>query len=63
MRQDIEIPEVKDVFVAAVELTEENGDSNWWIYLINNAKAPLENVLVQSRGYSDLESKGGQLSN
>ena len=40
MRQDIEIPEVKDVFVAAVELTEENGDSNWWIYLINNAKAP-----------------------
>jgi len=59
MRQDIEIPEVKDVFVAAVELTEENGDSNWWIYLINNAKAPLENILIQSRGYSDLESKGG----
>ena len=59
MRQDIDIPEVKEVFVAAVELTEENGDSNWWIYLINNTKSPLENILIQSRGYSDLESKGG----
>ena len=59
MRQDIAIPEVKNVFVAAVELTEENGDTNWWIYLINDTQTPLENILIQSRGYSDLETKGG----
>jgi hypothetical protein len=59
MRQDIAIPEVKNVFVAAIELTEENGGTNWWIYLINDTQTPLENILIQSRGYSDLESKGG----
>ena len=59
MRQDIAIPEVKNVFVAAVELTEENGNTIWWIYLINDTQTPLENILIQSRGYSDLESKGG----
>ena len=59
MRQDIAIPEVKNVFVAAVELTEGNGEINWWIYLINDTQTPLENILIQSRDYSDLETKGG----
>ena len=59
MRQDIKIPEVRNVFVAAVQLTEDNGDLNWWIYLINDSEGPLENILIQSRGYSDLESKLG----
>ena len=59
MKQDIAIPEVKNVFVAAVELTEGNGEINWWIYLINDTQTPLENILIQSRGYSDLETKGG----
>jgi hypothetical protein len=59
MRKDIEIPEVKDVFVAAMQSTNEKGSQEWWIYLINNTSGPLENIIVNSRGYSDLETKGG----
>lgn len=60
MRNDIEIPEVKDVYVAALEVTDENGDTTWWMHLINDTDGPLENILVQSKGYSDLETKGGK---
>ena len=57
MRKDIEIPEVKNVYVAALEVTDEHGDTTWWMHLINDTNGPLENILVQSKGYSDLETK------
>ena len=60
MRKDIEIPEVKNVYVAALEVTDEQGDTTWWMHLINDTDGPLENILVQSKGYSDLETKGGK---
>lgn len=60
MRKDIEIPEVKNVYVAALEVTDEHGDTTWWMHLINDTDGPLENILVQSKGYSDLETKGGK---
>jgi len=60
MRKDIEIPEVKDVYVAALEVTDEHGDTTWWIHLINDNTSPLENIMIQSRGYSDLDTNSGQ---
>jgi hypothetical protein len=30
------------------------------MHLINDTDGPLENILVQSKGYSDLETKGGK---
>jgi len=59
MRKDIEIPEVKDVYVAALEVTDEHGDTTWWIHLINDNTSPLENIMIQSRGYSNLDTKSG----
>lgn len=54
MKKDIEIPEVKDVFMAIVK--EYNTDfrvDDWNVYLINNKKIDLEVVLIVSRGYDD----------
>ena len=59
MKKDILIPEVKNVYVAAVLMTNDTGDQQWWIHLINDSTSPIENVMIQSRGYSDLDKKSG----
>ena len=59
MKKDILIPEVKNVYVAAVLMTNDTGDQQWWIHLINDSTSPIENVMIQSRGYSDLDTKSG----
>lgn len=59
MKKDIDIPEVKDVYVAAFEETLKSGEKEWRIALINNTSSPLENVMINSRGYSDMTAKSG----
>ena len=52
MRKDIDIPEVENVFVAAVhEKHEESQTKDWNVYLINDGDFSLETVLIVSRGY------------
>ncbi|GAB2761672.1 hypothetical protein [Salinimicrobium soli] len=52
MKKDIEIPQVEDLYVAAVrEKHEEYGTQDWNAYLINAGEKPLETVLIVSRGY------------
>ena len=52
MKEDLEFPEVKDVFLAAVhEEHEEYGTKDWNAYLINAGKTPLETVLIATKGY------------
>jgi len=54
MRKDIDIPEVKEVYVAAVfEFNEEYNSHDWNIYLINNGTLPIETVLIVSQGYDE----------
>ena len=54
MRKDIEIPEVKDIYVAAVlEHNEDYGTDDWNVYLINDGKEPLETVLIVTQGYDE----------
>jgi hypothetical protein len=60
MKKDIEIPIVENVYVAAVFNSGNNDEQQWWIHLINDGIQPLENVMIQSRGYSDLNTKSGQ---
>jgi hypothetical protein len=57
MRKDIDIPVVKDVFVAAVFEKNAHNEDVWNIYLLNNKTEPIEAVMVSSKGYSDLEGK------
>lgn len=59
MKKDIDIPEVKDVHVAAVkELIE--GQETWNVYIVNNKPEMIEAVMVTSKGY--LENKFGQVT-
>ena len=54
MRKDIEIPQVKDIYVAAVfEFNEDYSTNDWNIYLINDGDAPIETVLIVSQGYDE----------
>ncbi len=52
MKKDIEIPEVKDVHVAAVKVFNEEFETyEWNVYLINDTGVPLEMVLIVSKGF------------
>ena len=54
MRKDIEIPKVKDVYVAAVfEFNEDYNTHDWNIYLINDGSTAIETVLIVSQGYDE----------
>ena len=54
MRKDIIIPEVKDVYIAAVhEFNEKYNTTDWNVYFINDSSEPLEMVLIIAQGYND----------
>ena len=54
MRKDIDIPEVTDVYVAAVkEFNETHRTDDWNAYIVNDADQPLELVLIVSNGYNE----------
>lgn len=54
MKKDIEIPEVKNVHVAAVkEFNEQFRVEEWNAYIINNRQDDIEMVLIVSGGYDD----------
>lgn len=54
MKEDINIPEVKGVYLAAVkQFNKDFRVEEWNAYLINDRDDILEMVLIVSRGYSD----------
>lgn len=57
MKKDIQIPEVKDVYMAITHQYNEVFNTNDWnAYLINDKEEPLEMVLIVSHGF-DGETK------
>ncbi len=55
MKKDIPNLKVKDVAIAIVPRKED--EELWDSFLINFKNEPLENVLVNSRGYGELEGR------
>ena len=54
MKKDIEIPIVKDVYVAIVhEWNDEFLSKEWNSYIINNRTTKIDMVLIVSKGYDD----------
>lgn len=54
MKKDIEIPEVKDVYIAVVQ--EYNKDykcDDWNAYIINDKDVSIEMIMILSGGYND----------
>lgn len=51
MKKDIIIPQVKDVYIAVIhEWNDDFTSQDWIVYLINDSTAPLESVMIMSRG-------------
>lgn len=56
MRKDIEHPEVDDIIVAVAQ-EEKEGVKEYNVYLLNLYEEPLKNVLINSRGYGELNGQ------
>ncbi|MDP5063010.1 MAG: hypothetical protein NWP64_13895 [Maribacter sp.] len=54
MKKDIEIPIVKEVYIAIIrEWNEEFLDKDWNAYIINKRSTPIDMTMVVSKGYDD----------
>lgn len=56
MKKDIQVKKVQDVAIAIIP---ENGvDSEFWqVYLINLKNKPIQNVLINSTGYGEINGE------
>lgn len=54
MKKDIEIPEVKNVYIAVVqEYNDIYKTTDWNAYIINDKDVSLEMILIVTRGYDE----------
>mgnify|MGYP001582063161 CR=1 FL=1 len=54
MKKDIQIPKVKDVYIAIVkEFNDTHKTEDWNVYIINDKDVDLEMVIIVTNGYSD----------
>ena len=58
MKKDITIPEVENVFVAAVqEWSDDFMEKVWYIYLINDSDFNLDGVMVVSKAFGTIDGE------
>lgn len=57
MKQDIQLPEVKDVIVAAVPREGNFNEELWDIYIVNLREETMDNVLITSQGYGTINGR------
>jgi len=57
MRKDIHPPKVEGIAMAVVRESDEEGEDGWHVYLINRTDQTIENVLIRSRGYGELDGE------
>lgn len=59
MKKDINFPAVTDVKIAIGKTIDENGESDWYVYIINNKPTALDNVMIVSNA-SEEQGGGGR---
>lgn len=57
MKKDIKIPIVENVTLAIKRSQNELGKKEWSVHIINLNEVELENVLVASKGYGELNGE------
>ncbi|HEX8562332.1 MAG TPA: hypothetical protein VF676_05055 [Flavobacterium sp.] len=58
MKKDITIPEVQNVFVAAVqEWNDDFMEKVWHVYLVNDGDFKLDGVMVVSKAFGTIEGE------
>jgi len=54
MKTDIITPDVTDVVVAVIPRGNNHAEELWDVYIINQRQEPMENVLITSQGYGEV---------
>lgn len=58
MKKDITIPEVENVFLAAVqEWSDDFMEKVWYVYLVNDSDSDLDGVMVVSKAFGTLDGE------
>ncbi len=58
MKKDIIIPEVENVFLAAVqEWNDDFMEKVWYVYLVNDSDFQLDSVMVVSKAFGTIEGE------
>jgi hypothetical protein len=58
MKKDIQIPEVENVFLAAVqEWSDDFMEKVWYVYLINDSDYDLDSVVVVSQAFGTIDGE------
>jgi hypothetical protein len=58
MKKDIIIPEVENVFLAAVqEWSDDFMEKVWYIYLVNDSDFKLDSVMVVSKAFGTIDGE------
>ena len=57
MRKDIDIPEVKNVTIAVARKKNIGESDEWSVHIINDNNHPIENTLVASKGYGEMNGE------
>ena len=56
MKKDIIIPEVENVFLAAVqEWSDDFMEKVWYVYLVNDSDFLIESVMVVSKAFGTID--------
>jgi hypothetical protein len=58
LKSDIKIPEVENVFLAAIsEYSDDFGENVWNVYLINDSDYDIESVMIVSKAFGTLDGE------
>ncbi len=57
MKKDLPVNIVQDISIAVVLESESPGGKVWNVYLINQKRVPIQNVMVSSKGYGTKDEK------
>ena len=58
MRKDIIIPEVENIFLAAVQEWSDDFMSNmWYIYLVNDSDFMMDNAIIVSKAFGTIDGE------
>ena len=58
MKKDIHIPEVENVFLAAVqEWNDDFMEKVWYVYLVNDSDFQLDSVMVVSKAFGTIDDE------
>lgn len=62
MKKDILFPKVQGISIAVIRKLNEAEHAEWQVVFINDNEHDLENVIVVSRGYGEIEGESRQSS-